>query len=217
MEKMNDLIKGHEEFKELHFKNFEVDFENLVKNGQSPEVLFIGCCDSRVVPDLITGSKPGDLFILRNVGNFVPPHKDDNDFHGTAAAIEYAVSVLKVKHIIVCGHSYCGACESLFKEIDQNIEMVHIKKWLELGKKPRDFVIKHFSHLPKPSMLRTTEKVSVIFQLENLMTYPGVKRRVEENSLTVHGWYYKLEDGSIEYFDSKEFEFKDLTTKKGKH
>lgn len=216
MEKLHNLIKGHKEFKELHFKNFEVDFDNLVKNGQSPEVLFIGCCDSRVVPDLITGSKPGDLFILRNVGNFVPPFKGDNDFHGTAAAIEYAVSILNIKHIIVCGHTYCGACEALFKEMKDDDESVHIKKWLELGKKSKDFVIKNFAHLPKESMLRTTEQISIIFQLENLMTYPGVKRRVEEGSLTVHGWYYKLEDGSIEYYDTEELEFRNLGSNKYK-
>lgn len=213
MEKIDALIKGHEEFKQFHFKKFEGEFSNLVANGQSPDVLFIGCSDSRVVPDLITGSRPGDLFILRNVGNFVPPFKDDNDFHGTAAAIEYAVSVLEVKHIIVCGHSHCGACESLFKEIPNTPHLIHVKKWLELGAKPKNFILKNFSHLDDDTKLRLTEKVSVLYQLENLLTYPAVLQKTQNNTLEIHGWYYSIETGSIEYFDSETGEFKELASR----
>lgn len=109
------LIDGHESFKEGKFKKFENKFVDLVKNGQNPKSLFIACADSRVDPALITSSDPGDLFILRNIGNFVPPYSPDDDYHATAAGIEYAVSVLKVSDIIVCGHSNCGAIESLLK------------------------------------------------------------------------------------------------------
>lgn len=210
MEKIEQLIKGHTEFQNLHFKKFKFEFDELVTKGQSPEILFIGCSDSRVVPDLITGSKPGDLFILRNIGNFVPPFKDDNDFHGTAAAIEYAVSVLGVKHIIVCGHSHCGACESLYKEIPDSKELVHVKKWLELGLVPKSFVEDNFSDRELIEKYRLTEQISIIFQLENLLTYPAVKRKVEEETLTIHGWYYELQSGNIKYFDTEDLEFKEL-------
>jgi len=105
----SSIIKGSEHFKNKDFKKYKNKFIDLVKNGQHPKVLFIGCSDSRVVPNLITQSEPGDLFVMRNIGNFVPPFKPDVDFHGTAAAIEYAVSILKVTDIIVCGHSHCGA------------------------------------------------------------------------------------------------------------
>jgi len=210
MEKIEQLIKGHKEFQNLHFKKFEYDFDELVTKGQSPEVLFIGCSDSRVVPDLITGSKPGDLFILRNIGNFVPPFKDDNDFHGTAAAIEYAVSVLGVKHIIVCGHSHCGACESLYKEIPDTKDLVHVKKWLELGAVSKSFVESNFVGIPLIEKYRLTEQISIIFQLENLITYPAVKRKVDEGTLTIHGWYYELKSGNIKYFDTETLEFKEL-------
>ena len=107
---IKDLKEGNQLFRNTKFKDYKNDFETLVEKGQSPEILFIGCSDSRVVPDLIISSKPGDMFIVRNVGNFVPPYKDDNDYHGTTAAIEFALSVLNVKHIIICGHSNCGAC-----------------------------------------------------------------------------------------------------------
>lgn len=213
MKKIDELIKGHEEFKKFHFKKFEGEFNSLVANGQSPEVLFIGCCDSRVVPDLITGSRPGDLFIMRNVGNFVPPFKSDNDFHGTAAAIEYAVSVLNVKHIIVCGHSYCGACESLYKKLPDGDELIHVRKWLELGNKPKNFVLQNFPNVAPSDQVRMTEKVSIIYQLENLMSYPAVSKKIDDGTLIIHGWYYIIEAGAIEYYDSDAREFYELTEK----
>ena len=200
--KIEELKEGNIVFRQLGFKHFEDDFETLVTKGQKPEVLFIGCSDSRVVPDLIVDSKPGDMFILRNVGNFVPPFKADNDFHGSAAAIEYAVSVLDVKHIIVCGHSFCGACQALYSDLGDDIGLIHVRKWLELGYKAKEYVIKEFGNtLPKDEIYRKTEKTSIVYQLENLLTYPEVKRKVDENLLTLHGWYYKIEDGSIEEYN----------------
>ncbi len=209
--KIDNLIRGNEKFRKVTFKKYKEDFDVLVKKGQTPSVLFIGCSDSRVVPDLIVDTNPGDMFILRNVGNFVPPFKSDNDFHGSAAAIEYAVSVLKVKDIIVCGHSHCGACASLYEDIDESLELIHIKKWLELGKKAKEYTLLATEDKNnKEKILRTTEKISIIYQLENLLTYPAVEKRVNEGSLNLHGWYYKIEDGTIEYYDGKDCEFKML-------
>jgi carbonic anhydrase len=209
--KIEELKEGNIVFRQLGFKHFEEDFDVLVKKGQTPEVLFIGCSDSRVVPDLIVDSKPGDMFILRNVGNFVPPFKADNDFHGSAAAIEYAVSVLNVKHIIVCGHSYCGACQSLYADLGNDIGLIHVRKWLELGHKAKDYVIKTFgTTLSQEEIYRKTEKTSVVYQLENLLTYPEIARKLEEESISIHGWYYKIEDGSIEQYNQKTQKFEAL-------
>ena len=215
------LIKGNEKFKNAHFPKMEGKFENLVEFGQSPEVLFIGCSDSRVVPDLIVSSRPGDMFILRNIGNFVPPYKNDNDFHGSTAAIEYAVSVLGVKDIIVCGHSHCGACASLYEDLSDKPHLVHVKKWLELGQKAKQEVLSVFprnestlngdeAKANKENILRTTEKISIKHQLENLLTYPEVYRKIEAGELDIHGWYYKIEDGSIEYYNGESCDFKKL-------
>ncbi|PHO10109.1 carbonic anhydrase [Malaciobacter canalis] len=208
---LEQLIQGNLTFKNSMFKDYKDDFNTLVEKGQSPEVLFIGCSDSRVVPDLIMDSKPGDMFILRNVGNFVPPFEADFDFHGSSAAIEFAVSVLNVKHIIVCGHSHCGACKALYSEIeDDNIGLVHVKKWLELGKKARNYVLNNYLDLSAEEIYTKTEKSSVVYQLRNLLTYPEIKRKVEEKTLEIHGWYYKIEDGSIMYYDTKDEKFKQL-------
>jgi carbonic anhydrase len=203
------LIKGNKKFKEIHFPKLENKFDTLVENGQNPNILFIGCSDSRVVPDLIVDSKPGDMFLLRNIGNFVPPYKGDNDFHGSSAAIEYAVSVLKVKDIIVCGHSHCGACAALYKDFSNEPYLQHIKKWLELGKKAKEYTLLTIPNKNnQEEILRVTEKVSIQYQLENLLTYPEVYRKVQEGTLDIHGWYYKIEDGSIEYYDGESCDFK---------
>ncbi|UFH59536.1 carbonic anhydrase [Sulfurovum mangrovi] len=199
---MAELIEGNLAFQNASFKLFKEDYEALVKHGQAPEVLFIGCSDSRVVPDLILHSKPGDMFILRNIGNFVPPFKADNEFHGSAAVIEYAVSILNVKHIIICGHSHCGACQALYQEFDDDIGLIHIRKWLELGAKAKAEVLKKYSQtLNQEELYRKTEKVSILYQLQNLLTYPEVKKRIEEKKLEIHGWYYRIEDGMIETYN----------------
>lgn len=210
---IDKLIKGNKKFKDSKFLKLESKFNDLVEYGQSPEVLFIGCSDSRVVPDLIVNTKPGDMFILRNIGNFVPPYKPDNDYHGSSAAIEYAVSVLGVKDIIVCGHSHCGACASLYQDLSNEPHLIHVNKWLKLGFEAKKEAMSFFKKGDKKDekkLLRLTEKISIKHQLENLLSYPEVKRKVENKELDLHGWYYKIEEGSIEYYDGESGKFKSL-------
>ena len=210
-DKINELIKGNKKFKDVYFPKMENDFENLAKNGQSPEILFIGCSDSRVVPNLIVDSKPGDMFILRNIGNFVPPYKSNNDFHGSSAAIEYAVSVLNVKDIIVCGHTHCGACAALYQDLSDNIHLQHVNKWLELGLDAKQETLEKLGdNVEQKELLRETEKISIKHQLKNLLTYPEICRKVQSGELDIHGWYYNIEHGSIEYYDGKVRDFKQL-------
>ena len=210
MKKVKLFEKGYKEFKRLNFKENELRFKKLVKEGQNPKALFIGCSDSRVMPSMITGSKPGELFIIRNIGNFVPPFSPDNDFHATAAAIEYAVSDLNISDIIVCGHSDCGAIKACFKEHKATQNNIHTVKWLQLGKPAIKSAQEFLSGEPLEAQRAFAEKVSVIYQLENLLTYPLLCERVEEKTLYLHGWYYNISDGSIEYFDDEAMEFKPL-------
>jgi len=203
--------KGHEAFQKVKFKKNEERFKQLIEKGQDPKALFIGCSDSRVMPAMITGSKPGDLFIVRNIGNFVAPFNPDADFHATASAIEYATSVLEVSDIIVCGHSHCGAIEALYKEITPTPENIHTIKWLELGLEAKKVAMLAYKNESKEKILRYTEKISVVYQIDNLLTYPGIKRRVEEGTLFLHAWYYDMESGFIEYYDDDSYEFKPLT------
>ncbi len=208
---IEDLKIGNQLFRDTKFKEYKNDFETLVEKGQTPEILFIGCSDSRVVPDLIISSKPGDMFIIRNAGNFVPPYKDDNDYHGTTATIEFAVSVLNVKHIIVCGHSNCGACKSLYMDLENNNSLIHMKKWLQLGMKAKEEVLRKFDFFEDEDRIyRATEKISIIHQLENLLTFPEIKKRIKEGTLNIHGWHYKIEDGTIEYYNNMKKRFENL-------
>jgi len=211
--RLKEFEKGHDAFKQVKFNQSKERFKKLVSEGQSPKALFIGCSDSRVMPAMITGSKPGDLFLVRNIGNFVAPYKPDADYHATASAIEYAVSILEVSDVIVCGHSHCGAIASLFKDIKQTAENIHTVKWLELGAEAKKVALLAHRHAPKDVMLRYTEKMSVVYQLDNLLTYPAVKRRVDEGTLFLHGWHYDIENGNIEYYDDENYEFKALTQK----
>ncbi|MCK5780336.1 MAG: carbonic anhydrase [Psychrilyobacter sp.] len=198
---MEKLLKGHKKFKNIKFKKNKDLYLKLVKDGQHPGTLFIGCSDSRVIPGLITGTKPGDLFTIQNVGNFVAPYKPDEDYHSTASAIEYAVSVLKVDDIIVCGHSHCGAIKSLYKDLGEDCDLIHTNKWLELGSEAKKAA--QLFGGTEEEILVNTEKLSAIFQLENLLTYPAVKKRVEDGNLNLHVWYYMIESGEIEYYDDE--------------
>lgn len=169
-------------------------FRHLVDEGQHPTTLFIGCSDSRLVPYLLTGAGPGELFLVRNVGAFVPPYDQSQGFHGTAAAIEFAVLNLQVHRIVVCGHSHCGAIRALYGEVPAAAQ--NLMRWLDLGREAALPVAE-----PGPEVLRRTEQRAIVLQLERLMDYPMVRERVETRTLTLHGWHYVIEDGEIHVFD----------------
>ena len=183
------LRRFHSDYFPLHQQRFQ----DLVAQGQHPKTLFIGCSDSRLVPYLLTGAGPGELFLVRNVGAFVPPYDGSHGHHGTAAAIEFAVLNLQVSRIVVCGHSHCGAIKALYGEVSP--EARNLQRWLDLG---REAVLPVQAG---PEALRRTEQRAVVLQLERLMDYPMVRSRVEAGQLSLHGWHYVIEDGEVHVFD----------------
>ena len=189
----DELLQRLRRFHQDAFPQYRQQFQALVNQGQHPTTLFIGCSDSRLVPYLLTGAGPGELFLVRNVGAFVPPYDGSHGHHGTAAAIEFAVLTLNVSRIVVCGHSHCGAIKALYEEV--NDEAKNLKRWLDLG---REAVLPVQSG---PEALRRTEQRAVVLQLERLMDYPMVRRRVEDGRITLHGWHYVIEDGEVHVFD----------------
>lgn len=210
MPNKSGLLDGNEIFINSYFTKHSEELLDLAQNGQHPSALFIGCADSRVIPNLITQTSPGELFVLRNVGNFVAPYKPDEDFHSTAAGIEYAVTALGVSEIIICGHTHCGAIASLYGDLEEK-PFVHTKKWLTLGEKAKSLArLSLGKDAPKEALLRLTEKISVISQIENLLTYPYVKEGVANETLHIHGWMYDIATGVIEYYDPDAHEFKSL-------
>ncbi len=191
-ELLSRLRRFHSDYFPLHQKRFQ----DLVVQGQHPKTLFIGCSDSRLVPYLLTGAGPGELFIVRNVGAFIPPHDGSHGLHGTTAAIEFAVLNLHVERIIVCGHSHCGAIRAAYDGAPA--EAVALTAWLKLASE---------ALLPvqiTPEALRRTEQRAVVLQLERLMAYPMVRRVVEAGHMTLHGWHYVIEDGEIRVFDAQQ-------------
>jgi carbonic anhydrase len=191
----DDLLQRLRRFHDDAFPRYQARFRELVDDGQHPTTLFIGCSDSRLVPYLLTGAGPGELFMVRNVGALVPPCNGtcDGGHHGTAAAIEFAVLNLKVSHIVVCGHSDCGAMKALYEDISP--EARNLGAWLDLA---RDAAL---PVQPTPEALRRTEQRAVVLQLERLMDYPMVRTRVEKRELSLHGWHYVIEDGEVHVFD----------------
>lgn len=192
---MDDLLQRLRSFHEHGFPPHRARFRELVDGGQQPTTLFIGCSDSRLVPYLLTGAGPGELFMVRNVGALVPPccGTADGGLHGTSAAIEFAVLNLKVRRIIVCGHSDCGAMKALYEDVSP--EAINLGAWLDLAREAALPVC------PSPEAQRRTEQRSVVLQLERLMDYPMVRRRVERGELTLHGWHYVIEEGEVHVFD----------------
>jgi carbonic anhydrase len=188
-----ELVARLSRFQQHYFPRFERKYRDLVAKGQSPSVLFIGCSDSRVVPHLLMDSGPGELFIVRNVANLVPPYDASHGYHGTAAAIEFAVLSLDVTDIVVCGHSHCGGMRALYQDLPA--QAVHTRRWLELARE---------AVLPvtlSDEALRRVEQRSVVLQVERLMTFPMVRERVEAGSLFLHGWHYIIEDGRVFVLD----------------
>ena len=189
----DELLERLRSFHQDAFPQYRDQFQSLVSQGQHPTTLFIGCSDSRLVPYLLTGAGPGELFLVRNVGAFVPPYDGSYGHHGTAAAIEFAVLNLNVSRIVVCGHSHCGAIKAMYEEVSP--EAQNLQRWLELG---REAVL---PVQPGPEALRRTEQRAVVLQLERLMDYPMVRRRVLDGRITLHGWHYVIEDGEVHVFD----------------
>ena len=185
------LRRFHSDYFPLHQQRFQ----DLVAQGQHPTTLFIGCSDSRLVPYLLTGAGPGELFLVRNVGALVPPYDGSHGLHGTMAAIEYAVLGLKVERIIVCGHSHCGAIRTAYEGAPE--EAVALRAWLKLLEEAMLPVV------PSHEAMQRTEQRSVVLQLERLLGYPMVRRAVEAGHLSLHGWHYVIEDGEVHVFDAE--------------
>jgi carbonic anhydrase len=189
----DDLVDRLRRFQQGFFPRYRREYRRLVAEGQQPGTLFIGCSDSRLVPYLLTGTGPGELFIVRNVGNLIPPWDASHGYHGTTAAIEYAVQRLGVRDIVVCGHSHCGAIQALYD--DPLPDAPHMNRWLDLA---RDAVL---PVTPSEEALRHTEQRSIVLQLERLLDYPMVRQRTERGELHLHGWYYVIEDGRVLVLD----------------
>jgi carbonic anhydrase len=192
---INGLIKGLREFRKNYFCTHQELFQRL-SHCQAPEVLFISCCDSRIDPNLLTQTQPGDLFILRNIGNMIPPYGITHSSEG--AAIEYAVQALKVKDIIICGHSDCGAMKGLLQLGKLSEQMPLVYDWLRHhGQATRRLVEDNYKEYSGESFLRVTIEENILTQIQNLETYPVIRSKLRSGELYLHAWVYEIEMGRV--------------------
>lgn len=193
------LVKGHKLFQSKYFKVSGKNklYKTLTSQGQSPEVLVIACSDSRNDPALLTQSEPGDIFVVRNVAAIVPPYQPDSQYHGTSAAIEFAVKGLKVKDIIILGHALCGGVETLLAGKTRTQQFEFLGNWIEIGAQARDIVSKELGHMDISVQHRALEQAVILTSLNNLMTFPWIKSAVASGDITLHGWYFDMVEGKM--------------------
>lgn len=192
---MDKLFDGIKEFRRSDFQEHR-DLFLKIGGKQEPHTLFIGCSDSRVVPALITRALPGDLFVIRNIANIVPPYRQSAEYLATTSAIEFAVQVLKVENIVVCGHSNCGGCSLITAGNISGSEIPHTMKWLELAGKVRE-EIDNAGIEDKAEKAWRTEQMNIVEQMNHLCSYPYIKEKYRNGELSIMGWYYIIETGEV--------------------
>ena len=194
---MERLINGVLEFRKTDYEEHKNLFKEIGK-AQNPHTLFIGCSDSRVIPELITKTLPGELFVIRNIANIVPNYRIAEEFLSTTSAIEYAVQVLEVDAVVVCGHSNCGGCKALYKDEKELEKIPNTKKWLELSGNVRNIVEKTIKDVNDPGEKEwLTEQINVLEQIKHLLSYPFIAEKYQAGTLEIHGWYYIIETGEV--------------------
>lgn len=195
---MKKLIKGLREFQSTYVSTHKDLFEQL-SQGQKPRVLFITCSDSRIDPNLMTSAQVGELFVIRNAGNIIPPYGATNG--GEGATIEYAVQALDIKQIIVCGHSHCGAMKGLLKRSSLEDKMPLVYDWLKYAESTRKLVFENYSHLQEEELIEVAVAENVLSQIENLRTYPIIHSKLHRGQLYLYAWIYHIETGEVFTYD----------------
>ncbi|MDX1948506.1 MAG: carbonic anhydrase [Pirellulaceae bacterium] len=204
---MNKLIQGFHRFRRNDYLPNRAFFEALAARQQQPVALFITCSDSRVNPNLITQTEPGDLFIIRNAGNIVPPHSASPG--AEEATVEYSIEVLGVRDIIICGHSQCGAMQALVNE-NAVADLPAARAWFSHAEATRRIVRQRHRHLPPDEMQMVAAEENVLVQMNNLSTHPAVAARLSSGELRVYGWFYDIGQGRLRQYDQAQGNFSDL-------
>jgi carbonic anhydrase len=203
------LLEGYRTFTSQRLPTEQSRYRDLSVRGQSPEVMVIGCCDSRVSPEVIFDAGPGELFVVRNVANLVPVYAPDGGAHGVSAALEYAVNVLKVKHVVVLGHAQCGGIRAFIDKIEPLSEGDFIGRWMAMFVKPGEIVEQRDRETMADFTVRI-EKAAIFRSLENLMTFPFVRSLAERGELNLHGAYFGVAEGSLFVLDQAAKEFRSV-------
>jgi carbonic anhydrase len=201
------LIDGYSAFAGGRLQAEQHRYRELAERGQSPEIMVIGCCDSRVSPEVIFDARPGELFVVRNVANLAPPYTPDGAYHGVSAALEFGVGALKVKHIVVLGHAHCGGVKAFAEDAEPISPGDFIGRWMSLMAPAADKVGPRGA-LSQAAYLERMEKASVANSLDNLMTFPRLRKLIERGAVALHGAYFGVATGELSVLDRASGEFR---------
>ena len=196
-----ELIAGYQRFRDGYFKRNRKRPDALAE-GQSPRICLVSCCDSRVDPATVFDAHPGDLFVIRNVANLVPPYEEEGLFHGTSAALEFAITGLEVQHIVVLGHANCGGIRALMDKGSSDGSGSFIDRWMSIAEPVREDV-SAMTNTSREDQYACCEQRSIAHSLGNLMTYPWINSRVQDGSLELHGWHYDLVGGTLSFLEAE--------------
>ena len=203
-----DFVRGVKRFREDVFPHQQSLYKHLAQHGQRPKALMISCADSRVIPEMITQSGPGELFVCRNAGNIVPPHAQMNG--GVSSAIEYAILALGVRDIVVCGHSDCGAMAALLHP-ERLGSMPNVAAWLRHSAAAQSVVEHAYFNCNEKERHRALALENVVVQIDHLRTHPAVAAGLATGKLTLHGWFFELEQGQVLAYDGEIHRFRPIS------
>lgn len=191
------LLNGYQEFRRSRFSNERKRYRDLAEKGQTPETLVIACCDSRAAPETIFNAMPGEIFVVRNVANLVPPYKPDGEYHSTSAALEFAVQSLKVKHIVVLGHGRCGGIKAALDPADEPLSPGDfIGKWMELLAPAAESISRN-EWMTGAERQTALEHISIRHSIANLRTFPCISILENKDRLSLHGAWFDISDGEL--------------------
>lgn len=205
------LIEGYQKFREHYFDREDSTFAELVRQGQRPKILMVACSDSRVDPALIMNCGPGELFVIRNVANLVPPYENDGAYHGTSAALEFGICVLGIRHIILFGHTQCGGIQALLEHSHEKCgQNSFLIKWMELAQVANTAITDYHSKDSMEEKIHLCGQYSLINSLKNLQTFPWLVERVNQGFLTLHAWNFDMSKGILEEYDEYQNCFREI-------
>jgi carbonic anhydrase len=213
MKDIQRFITGFRAFQKDYFGSRPSVFETL-KDAQKPKTMIIGCSDSRVDPALLTNSAPGDVFVVRNVANLVPPYEENGGQHGVSAALEFAVCNLAVEQIIVLGHSNCGGINALMTGSCDSMGKGFISRWMSIAAPARERILAELPHKDVKLQQRAAELAAILLSLENLGSFPFIVERIKAGELSIHGWYFDLDTGDLLGYDTESGSFEKLSGNK---
>jgi len=202
---LQHLINGNKRFKQKYFNDQSTLFEELVRYGQKPKVMIVACSDSRVDPSVILNAQPGEIFVVRNIANLVPPCENNDSFHGISAALEFGTCFLEVQHIIVLGHTQCGGIQALLENTQRVFSKKpdsFIGKWMDLARPAYDKIVTEHNDAPLQEKITLCEQYALINSLHNLQSFPWIQERLQNGKIAIHAWYFDLATGNLHTYDS---------------